>query len=136
MATPGRSTTPAARRSASSILLPLSAPSTTSPPTWPTAPTPIGFPNPFVAANWGFPGDQHQPAEAERIRYAAVERPLLGERNRALPDQLRTQAQWRTVLDRQGIIVLEPRPQPGDAVPFSSPSDCGATAPATARARP
>ena len=68
------------------------------------------FPNPFVAANWGFPGDQHQPAEAERIRYVAVERPLLGDRDRALLDQLRTQGRWRTVLDRQGVVVLERRP--------------------------
>jgi uncharacterized membrane protein len=65
------------------------------------------FPNPFVAANWGFPGDQHQPAEADRIRYIAVERPLLGERDRALLDQLRGQPQWRTLLDRQGVVVLE-----------------------------
>ena len=67
------------------------------------------FPNPFVAANWGFPGDQHQPAEAERIRYVAVERPLLGDRDRALLDQLRAQGRWRTVLDRQGVVVLERR---------------------------
>jgi uncharacterized membrane protein len=67
------------------------------------------FPNPFVAANWGFPGDQHQPAEAEGIRYVAVERRLLGERDRALLDRLRAQAQWRTLLDRGGVVVLERR---------------------------
>jgi hypothetical protein len=65
------------------------------------------FPNPFQAPNWGFPGDRHQPAETERLRYVLVERPLLGEADAALLDQLRTQPQWRTVPDRQGIVVLE-----------------------------
>jgi uncharacterized membrane protein len=65
------------------------------------------FPNPFTPANWGFPGDQHQPAELERLRYVVVERPLLGEAEAALLDQLRGQPQWRTRLDRQGIVVLE-----------------------------
>src|SRR5215213_3882138 len=68
------------------------------------------FPNPFQAPNWGFPGDRHQPAEIERLRYVVVERPLLGEADAALLDQLRGQRQWRTVLDRQGIVVLERRP--------------------------
>jgi uncharacterized membrane protein len=65
------------------------------------------FPNPFTAPNWGFPGDRHQPAEIERLRYVVVERPLLGEADAALLDQLRGQPQWRTMLDRQGIVVLE-----------------------------
>jgi hypothetical protein len=65
------------------------------------------FPNPFVAVNWGFPGDQHRPDEAEAIRFVAVELRLLGERDRAVLDQLRAQPGWRTVLDRQGILVLE-----------------------------
>jgi len=65
------------------------------------------FPNPFQAPNWGFPGDRHQPAEVERLRYVVVERPLLGAADAALLDQLRTQPQWHTVLDRQGIVVLE-----------------------------
>jgi len=68
------------------------------------------FPNPFQAPNWGFPGDRHQPAEVERLHYVVVERPLLGEADAALLDQLRTQPQWHTVLDRQGIVVLERRP--------------------------
>ncbi len=68
------------------------------------------FPNPFQAPNWGFPGDRHQPAEMERIRYVVVERPLLGEADAALLDQLRGQPQWRTVVDRQGVIVLERKP--------------------------
>jgi uncharacterized membrane protein len=68
------------------------------------------FPNPFEAPNWGFPGDRHQPAEVERLRYVVVERPLLGEADAALLDQLRTQPHWHTVLDRQGIVVLEHRP--------------------------
>jgi hypothetical protein len=55
------------------------------------------YPNPFAAANWGFPGDQHQPAEVVRIRYVVVERPLLGEREAALLEQLRGQPQWRTL---------------------------------------
>lgn len=65
------------------------------------------FPNPFLAANWGFPGDQHPPVAAERIRYVVVEQPLLGEPEGALLDRLRGQPQWRTLLDRQGIVVLE-----------------------------
>ncbi|MDF2739229.1 MAG: hypothetical protein K0S88_595 [Actinomycetia bacterium] len=65
------------------------------------------FPNPFTAPNWGFPGDQHQPAEIQRLRYVVVERPLLGEAEAALLDRLRGQPQWRTLLDRQGIVVLE-----------------------------
>ena len=65
------------------------------------------FPNPFTAPNWGFPGDRHQPAEVERLRYVVVERPLLGEADTALLEQLRGQPQWRTVLDRQGIVVME-----------------------------
>jgi uncharacterized membrane protein len=68
------------------------------------------FPNPFEAPNWGFPGDQHQPAEIERLRYVVVERPLLGEAEGALFDQLRGQPHWRTLLDRHGIVVLERRP--------------------------
>jgi uncharacterized membrane protein len=65
------------------------------------------FPNPFTPANWGFPDDQHQPGEIERLRYVVVERPLLGEAEAALLDRLRGQPQWRTLLDRQGIVVLE-----------------------------
>ena len=65
------------------------------------------FPNPFQAPNWGFPGDQHQPAEIERLRYVVVERPLLGEADAALFEKLRGQSQWRTLLDRQGVVVLE-----------------------------
>jgi uncharacterized membrane protein len=65
------------------------------------------FPNPFTAPNWGFPGDQHQPAEIHRLRYVVVERPLLGKADAALLDQLRGQPQWRTLLDRQGIVLLE-----------------------------
>jgi uncharacterized membrane protein len=65
------------------------------------------FPNPFEAPNWGFPGDQHQPAEIERLRYVVVERPLLGEADAALFEKLRGQSQWRTLLDRQGVVVLE-----------------------------
>jgi hypothetical protein len=68
------------------------------------------FSNPFIAsATWGFPGDQHQPLKAEGIRYIAVERRRLGERDRALLDRLRAQTQWRTVLDREGVVVLERR---------------------------
>jgi uncharacterized membrane protein len=65
------------------------------------------YPNPFAAANWGFPDDQHQSADAERIRYVVVERPLLGEQEAALLDRLRGQPQWRTLMDRQGIVLLE-----------------------------
>jgi uncharacterized membrane protein len=65
------------------------------------------YPNPFAAVNWGFPDDQHQPADAEHIRYVVVERPLLGEQETALLDRLRGQPQWRTLLDRHGIVLLE-----------------------------
>jgi uncharacterized membrane protein len=65
------------------------------------------FPNPFAAVNWGFPADQHQPAEATQIYYVVVERPLLGQADGALFDKLRAQPQWRTLMDEQGIVVLE-----------------------------
>ena len=65
------------------------------------------FPNPFRAVNWGFPGDQHRPEDAEAIRFVVVERSLLDEPEAALFDQLRAQPRWRTRLDRQGIILLE-----------------------------
>jgi uncharacterized membrane protein len=65
------------------------------------------FPNPFTTANWGFPGDQHEPADIDAIRFVVVERPLLGEPERALFDQLRAQSHWRTRLDREGIVLLE-----------------------------
>jgi uncharacterized membrane protein len=65
------------------------------------------FPNPFRPVNWGFPGDQHQPSDIERIRYVVVERAPLGEADAALLDQLRRQPDWRTRLDSQGIVLLE-----------------------------
>jgi hypothetical protein len=65
------------------------------------------FPNPFQPANWGFPGDQHQSADTDAIRFVVVERPLLGEAEAALLDQLRGQPRWRTLFDRQGVVVLE-----------------------------
>jgi uncharacterized membrane protein len=65
------------------------------------------FPNPFLAANWGFPGDQHRPADRDAIRFVLVEPRLLGQREAALFDQLRAQPHWRTRLDRQGIVLLE-----------------------------
>ena len=65
------------------------------------------FPNPFRPVNWGFPGDQHQPAEIERIRYVVVERRLLGEADQAVFDWLRIQPQWRTLFEEQGIVLLE-----------------------------
>ena len=68
------------------------------------------FPNPFMPVNWGFPDDLHQPAEIDRLRYVVVERPLLGEADGALFDQLRGRPHWRTLLDRHGIVVLERRP--------------------------
>jgi hypothetical protein len=39
-----------------------------------------------------------------------VERPLLGEADGALFEKLRGQPQWRTLTDRQGVVVLERRP--------------------------
>jgi uncharacterized membrane protein len=72
------------------------------------------FPNPFLAVNWGFPGDRHRPEDRDAIRYVVVERPLLGNEERALFDQLRRQPHWRTRLDRQGIVLLE---RVGDASP-------------------
>jgi hypothetical protein len=66
------------------------------------------FPNPFRAVNWGLPGDRHPPAAAEAVRFVVVQRDLLGEEDRKLLDQLRTNPALgrETVMDRQGVIVL------------------------------
>jgi hypothetical protein len=77
-----------------------------SPPPCPPHPTSTSSPTPSRPPT-GVPGDQHQPAEVERLRYVVVERPLLGEADAAVLEQLRGQPQWRTLLDRQGIVVLE-----------------------------
>jgi uncharacterized membrane protein len=73
------------------------------------------FPNPFTAANWGFPGDRHRPEDRDAIRFVVVERPLLGEQDRALFDRLQAQPRWRTRLDRQGVVLLERDPAGGQA---------------------
>jgi uncharacterized membrane protein len=65
------------------------------------------WPNPFAPANWGFPGDQHQAADIEAIWYVLVERPALGKAEGALFDKLRAQPQWRTLFDRQGVVLLQ-----------------------------
>jgi uncharacterized membrane protein len=66
------------------------------------------FPNPFRAVNWGLAGDEHPQATLERLQFVVVQRELLGEEDRKLLDQLRTNPAlgWETVMDRQGVIVL------------------------------
>jgi uncharacterized membrane protein len=70
------------------------------------------FPNPFRAVNWGLEGDEHQQAALDRLRYVVVQRDLLAEQDRDLLDQLQTGQAWRTVLDRDDVVVLERR-EPG-----------------------
>jgi uncharacterized membrane protein len=67
------------------------------------------FPNPFRAVNWGLAGDEHPQGTLERLQFVVVQRDLLGEEDRKLLDQLRTNPAlgWRTALERQGVIVLE-----------------------------
>ena len=67
------------------------------------------FPNPFRAVNWGLAGDEHPQAALEGLQFVVVQRDLLGEEDRKLLDQLRTNPAlgWRTVMERQGVIVLE-----------------------------
>jgi uncharacterized membrane protein len=67
------------------------------------------FPNPFRAVNWGLAGDEHPQGTLERLQFVVVQRDLLGEEDRKLLDQLRTNPAlgWRTVMERQGVIVLE-----------------------------
>ena len=70
------------------------------------------FPNPFRAVNWGLEGDEHQRAALDRLRYVVVQRDLLAEQDRDLLDQLQTGEAWRTVVDRDDVVVLERR-EPG-----------------------
>jgi len=67
------------------------------------------FPNPFRAVNWGLDGDEHPPAALDRLRFVVVQRDLLGEQDRELLDRLQTDPAWRTLLDRQEVVVLERR---------------------------
>jgi uncharacterized membrane protein len=67
------------------------------------------FPNPFRAVNWGLDGDEHPPAALDRLRFVVVQRDLLGEQDRQLLDRLQTDPAWRTLLDRQEVVVLERR---------------------------
>ena len=71
------------------------------------------FPNPFRAVNWGLDGDEHPPAATERLRFVVVQRDLLGEQDRELLDRLQTDPAWRTLLDRQEVVVLERREAAG-----------------------
>ena len=71
------------------------------------------FPNPFRAVNWGVAGDEHPPAALERLQFVVVQRELLGEPDRELLDRLQADPAWETVLDRQGVVVLQRR----EAVP-------------------
>ena len=70
------------------------------------------FPNPFRAVNWGLEGDEHPRAALDRLRYVVVQRNLLAEQDRDLLDQLQTGQAWRTLLDRDDVVVLERR-EPG-----------------------
>jgi hypothetical protein len=71
------------------------------------------FPNPFRAVNWGLDGDEHAPAAQERLRFVVVQRDLLAEQDRELLDRLQTDPAWRTLLDRQEVVVLERREAAG-----------------------
>jgi uncharacterized membrane protein len=71
------------------------------------------FPNPFRAVNWGLDGDEHPPAATERVRFVVVQRDLLAEQDRELLDRLQTDPAWRTLLDRQEVVVLERREPAG-----------------------
>jgi uncharacterized membrane protein len=71
------------------------------------------FPNPFRAVNWGLDGDEHPPAATQRLRYVVVQRDLLAEQDRELLDRLQTDPAWRTLLDRQEVVVLERREAAG-----------------------
>jgi uncharacterized membrane protein len=70
------------------------------------------FPNPFRAVNWGLEGDEHPQAAQDRLRYVVVQRDLLAEQDRGLLDQLQSDQAWRTLLDRDDVVVLERR-EPG-----------------------
>ena len=67
------------------------------------------FPNPFRAVNWGLDGDEHPQAALDRLRFVVVQRDLLGDQDRELLDRLQTDPAWRTLLDRQEVVVLERR---------------------------
>jgi uncharacterized membrane protein len=67
------------------------------------------FPNPFRAVNWGLDGDEHPPAALDRLRFVVVQRDLLGSQDQELLDRLQTDPAWRTLLDRQEVVVLERR---------------------------
>ncbi len=67
------------------------------------------FPNPFRAVNWGLAGDEHPQEASERLRFVVVQRDLLGDQDRQLLDRLQHDPAWRTVLDRQNVVVLERR---------------------------
>ena len=71
------------------------------------------FPNPFRAVNWGLDGDEHPPAALDRLRFVVVQRDLLAEQDRELLDRLQTDPAWRTLLDRQEVVVLERREAAG-----------------------
>jgi uncharacterized membrane protein len=65
------------------------------------------FPNPFRAVNWGLDGDEHPQAALDRLRFVVVQRDLLTDQDRELLDRLQTDPAWRTLLDRQEVVVLE-----------------------------
>jgi hypothetical protein len=65
------------------------------------------FPNPFRAVNWGLAGDEHPPEALERLRFVVVQRDLLADQDRQLLDRLQADPAWRTVMDRQDVVVLE-----------------------------
>jgi uncharacterized membrane protein len=65
------------------------------------------FPNPFRAANWGLAGDEHPQRALEGLRFVVVQRDLLGKQDQELLDLLQADPAWRTVMDRQEVVVLE-----------------------------
>ena len=65
------------------------------------------FPNPFRAVNWGLDGEEHPQAALDRLRFVVVQRDLLTDQDRELLDRLQADPAWRTLLDRQEVVVLE-----------------------------
>ena len=66
------------------------------------------FPNPFRAVNWGLLGGQeHDPADVDSVDYVVVEPASVGEEDRATLRELQRSGAWRTVLERDGLLLLE-----------------------------
>jgi uncharacterized membrane protein len=66
------------------------------------------FPNPYRAANWGLPGgEQHDQAGKDRVEWIVVEPASVSEEDRTTLRDLRRGGGWRTVLERDGLLLLQ-----------------------------